>query len=232
MFETISWISLGIAFFCAILIAIDELRHPQKMWIMNIVWPVTALYFSVFAVWGYFRAGRKMSKSAMAKMDEERHKGETDQTRRDPTATQTAISDSHCGAGCTLGDIVAEFSLFALGWTLLGKTLYAEYAGDLLLAWLLGIAFQYFTIKPMRNLSAGQGLVAAVKADTLSILSFEVGLFAWMSLTFFVFFPHPHLKPTQAGYWFMMQIGMILGFFTSYPVNRWLVKKGWKEAMG
>ncbi|MBW4040419.1 MAG: DUF4396 domain-containing protein, partial [Acidobacteria bacterium] len=116
--------------------------------------------------------------------------------------------------------------------TLFGKVLYAEYAGDLLLAWLLGIAFQYFTIKPMRKLSAGQGLIAAVKADTLSIVSFEVGLFAWMALTFFVFFPHPHLKPTQAGYWFMMQIGMVLGFFTSYPVNRWLVKKGWKEAMG
>lgn len=232
MFETIAWISLGIAFFCAILIAVDELRHPQKMWIMNIVWPVTALYFSVFAVWGYFRAGRKMSKSAMNNMDEQQHKGKMEQALRDPTATQTAISDSHCGAGCTLGDIIAEFSLFALGWTLFGKVLYAEYAGDLLLAWLLGIAFQYFTIKPMRNLSAGQGLIAAVKADTLSIVSFEVGLFAWMALTFFVFFPHPHLKPTQAGYWFMMQIGMVLGFFTSYPVNRWLVKKGWKEAMG
>jgi hypothetical protein len=53
-----------------------------------------------------------------------------------------------------------------------------------------------------------------------------------MALTFFAFFPHPHLHPTQAGYWFMMQIGMILGFFTSYPTNRWLIKAGWKEAMG
>jgi hypothetical protein len=123
-----------------------------------------------------------------------------EQARCDPTVTQTAVSDSHCGAGCTLGDIIAEFSLFALGWTLLGKTPYAEYAGDLLLAWLLGIAFQYFTIKPMRKLSPGRGLIAAVKADTLSILSFEVGLFAWMALTFFVFFPHSHLEPTQAGY--------------------------------
>jgi hypothetical protein len=30
----------------------------------------------------------------------------------------------------------------------------------------------------------------------------------------------------------MMQIGMVLGFFTSYQINRWLVKIGWKEAMG
>jgi hypothetical protein len=53
-----------------------------------------------------------------------------------------------------------------------------------------------------------------------------------MALTFFVFFPHPHLPPTEGGYWFMMQIGMILGFFTSYAMNRWLIRAGWKEAMG
>jgi hypothetical protein len=83
----------------------------------------------------------------------------------DPTWRQIAVSDSHCGAGCVIGDIIAEFSLFALGWTLFGKSLYAEYAGDLLLAWLFGIAFQYLAIAPMRNLSLGQGLIAAVKSD-------------------------------------------------------------------
>ncbi len=29
----------------------------------------------------------------------------------------------------------------------------------------------------------------------------------------------------------MMQIGMVLGFFTSYPVNIFLIKAGWKEKM-
>jgi len=100
------------------------------------------------------------------------------------------------------------------------------------LAWLLGIAFQYFTIKPMRNLSPVQGLIAAVKADTLSILTFEIGLFGWMALIYYVLFPHPHLKPSEPVYWFMMQVGMILGYFTSYPMNRFLVKWGTKEAMG
>jgi hypothetical protein len=27
---------------------------------------------------------------------------------------QTAVSDFHCGAGCVIGDIISEFSLFAL----------------------------------------------------------------------------------------------------------------------
>ena len=32
-------------------------------------------------------------------------------------------------------------------------------------------------------------------------------------------------------FWFMMQIAMLAGFLTSYPVNWWLVKQGIKEKM-
>lgn len=52
MFTLVSWVSLAIAFICAIVIAINKIRHPQKMWIMNVVWPVTAPYFGIFALWG------------------------------------------------------------------------------------------------------------------------------------------------------------------------------------
>jgi hypothetical protein len=234
MLEAAAWISLCVAFFCALIIAGDEFRHPQKMWVMNIVWPVTALYFSVVALWGYYRIGRKMAKDGMQGMPRGRPGGELrdSQRRPDPTWEQTVVSDSHCGAGCTLGDIIAELTIAGLGLTVLGSPLYTAFAGDLLLAWLLGIAFQYFAIKPMRNLSPSQGLVAAVKADTLSIITFEIGLFAWMALTYFVFFPSPHLKPTEATYWFMMQAGMVIGFFTSYPMNRLLMTWGIKEVMG
>lgn len=230
MLATLAWISLIAAFACALIIAVDEARHPQKMWIMNLVWPITALYFSVFALWGYFRIGRTMDRAAMSEMS---HMNMARAAQPpDPTWRQTAVATSHCGAGCTLGDIVAEVSLFSLGLTLLGSPLYASFAADLFLAWLLGIAFQYFTIKPMRNLSSSQALVAALKADTLSILTFEIGLFGWMALTYSVLFPTPHLAPNQPVYWFMMQIGMVIGYFTSYPMNRLLIKWGTKEPMG
>ena len=53
-----------------------------------------------------------------------------------------------------------------------------------------------------------------------------------MALMSFVFFPAPHhLDAGSPVYWFLMQIGMILGFFTAYPVNVWLIKRGIKEAM-
>ncbi|MDQ6837774.1 MAG: DUF4396 domain-containing protein [Actinomycetota bacterium] len=51
----------------------------------------------------------------------------------------------------------------------------------------------------------------------LSLTAFEVGLFGWMALMQLVFVPGPHLHPDHAAYWFLMQIGMIVGFFTAWP---------------
>jgi uncharacterized protein DUF4396 len=139
---------------------------------------------------------------------------------------------SHCGAGCTLGDIIAEFAVFGLGATVAGLTLGAEYIGDYIAAIALGIAFQYFAVAPMRGLSLCKGLIEAVKADVASLTAFEICLFGWMSLMFFVLFPAPHhLTPVGPVYWFLMQIGMIAGFFTAWPVNTWLIRVGVKEAM-
>ena len=82
-----------------------------------------------------------------------------------------------------------------------GSTLWASYAIDLAAAWTLGIVFQYFSIKPMRKLTAGAALVAAIKADTLSIVAFQVGMYGWMAVVYFVLFPGPHLTPFEPVYW-------------------------------
>lgn len=227
----VAWISLGVAFICALVIALDEVRHPQKMWIMNIVWPVTALYFSIFALWAYIRAGRNTSKSAMQAMPQQREGTANDQPRHTPTWKQAALAGSHCGAGCVLADIVTEFTIFSVGATFLGMELYASYLWDFIAAWSLGIVFQYFTIKPMRNLSVVQGIRAAIQADTLSILAFQIGMYGWMALVYFKLFPAPHLHPNEASYWLMMQLAMICGFVTALPINRLLLKIGWKEVM-
>jgi hypothetical protein len=236
MFSIVAWISLCIAFGCAALIIVDEIRNPQKMWIMNIVWPVTALYFSVFALWAYFRIGRKLARDAMKSMSKQSmgvsQSLQDQHNRPSPTAKQSALAASHCGAGCVLADIVTEFTIFAVGATLLGSELYASYLWDFVVAWCVGIVFQYFTIQPMRHLSVGEGIWAAMKADTLSICAFQIGMYGWMALVFFKLFSHPHLHPNQPAYWLMMQIAMICGFATSLPVNRLLIKIGWKEAMG
>jgi hypothetical protein len=206
----LAWISLTGGFCCAAIIGFDLVRHPQKMAVMNWVWPITALYGGPLALWGYWRLGRT--------------------TRAKTFWESVAVGATHCGAGCTLGDIIAEFAIFFAGFTIAGSVLFAEYAGDYALAYAFGIAFQYFAIVPMRRLSIREGLWTAIKADTLSLTAFEVGLFGWMALMHFVFFA-PHLRADTAVYWFMMQIGMLVGYATSYPMNWWLIRSGVKEAM-
>jgi hypothetical protein len=42
---------------------------------------------------------------------------------------------------------------------------------------------------------------------------------------------HPPLHPDNAVYWFMMQIGMVVGFITTFPANWLLIRRGVKTAM-
>jgi len=220
----LSWAALALAFASAGWIAFDVYGrgYRQRMGIMEAVWPVTALYFGPLAAAAYRAWGRPMS-------------GRWQREHGDPPAkpgyAATATGVAHCGAGCTLGDIIAEFAVFGLGASVAGLTLGAEYIGDYLAALALGIVFQYFAIAPMRGLSLRKGLTEAAKADAASLTAFEIGLFGWMALMTFVFFPAPHLHADSPVYWFLMQIGMIAGFFTAWPVNVWLIRSGIKEAM-
>ncbi len=159
------------------------------------------------------------------------YRQETGDRHHYPFPVSVGISDTHCGAGCALGDLLAEWMLFAVAVTIAGVALWPEYIADFALAYVFGIAFQYFPITAMRRLSVRQGVTAALKSDTLSVITFEIGLFAWMALMFFVLFPNPHLKPDHPAYWFLMQVGMILGFLTSFLANRWLITRGIKEGM-
>jgi hypothetical protein len=224
---------LIVGFVCSAILIADELRRPQHMWIMNLVWPINALYWGPIAVWAYFRWGRPSAERAVMQSQQ---RGEEKVGKRKPFWAMVAVADSHCGAGCTLGDIIAEWMMYGLGLSFFGATRHHElltaYVLDYTFAYVLGIGFQYFTIAPMRGLGFWPGVWAAIKADTLTLTAFEIGLFGWMALDHFVLFRgNPAFTVNTPAYWFMMQIGMILGFVTSYPVNWWLLKAGLKEQM-
>jgi len=142
---------------CAAVTAMDEIRHPEYMGIMNVVWPVTALFATVWVVWQSFAYGRLATY-------EKAH---------------TAIA-------------------------------------------------------PMHDLSFGQGIIAAAKADTLSSTVSQVGLYGFMAIASFVIFRNGFgVKPETdtPSFWFMMQIAMMFGFAAADPVNWWLLRAGIKEAM-
>jgi hypothetical protein len=217
-FDVLAWLSILLGVLSAIVIGIDILSGKrQKMAVMNLVWPITGLYFGPIALWSYWQFGRA---------------GQDAGGKGQKSFWQTTfVGDSHCGAGCTVGDFAGEWLVFLTGLTVAGSVLWADYAIDFLLAYLLGLAFQYFAIVPMRrHLSGWPGIKAAIKADTISLVAFEIGMFAWMAFSSKVLF-QPKAEPTQAVYWFSMQIAMVVGFMTACPANWWLIRKGLKEAM-
>ena len=220
--------SLVLAGASASIIIVDLLRGAaQTMWIMDIVWPITALWAGPLAVWAYFRYGRAGSKRAAAKAKAE---GVDPPNTRQPMAVLVAKATTHCGSGCTLGDLVAEWVSLVLPLSIVGYHIFGAWIYDYVLAFAFGILFQYFTIKPMKKLSRGEAIKAALKADSLSLTAWQVGMYGWMAIATFVIFKH-ELHQTSPVFWFMMQVGMVLGFITSYPINWWLLRKGVKEKM-
>jgi uncharacterized protein DUF4396 len=221
----IAWISLGVAVMtsAAILFDIFVAGHRQQMGVMEAVYPLTALYLGPLVLLLYWRWARNTENLYNRVRPVERER---------PRWVTIAIEVSHCGSGCTLGDLIAEWTIYALALTVAGRSLFAEYIGDFTLALALGVVFQYLAIAPMRGLGLGEGLKAAVRADFVSLTFFEIGLFAWMALMAIVFFPAPyHLMPSAPAYWMLMQVGMIVGFLTAWPANVWLLNRGIKVAM-
>jgi len=238
--HVLSIASLSLSGFCFLIVALDLLRHPQHMWIMNVVWPVSALFGSVWIVWQYFKYGRLAERRLV---HEAKQNGEDPPNRKlTPFTIMVANGTLHCGSGCTLGDIVAEFLiaafptlLIAFGYrTLFSDEIFARWIIAYIFAYAFGIVFQYFTIAPMRGLSFVDGVVAAIKADTLSLTAWQCGMYGFMAIAHFVIFQiglGTKLKPLSPEFWFMMQIAMLCGFVTSYPVNWWLITSGIKEKM-
>src|SRR3546814_4737133 len=94
--------------------------------------------------------------------------------------------------------------------------------------------FPYTTLFRSRQLPPGQALVAALKADALSLTAWQVGMYGAMAIAqFAIFRPLFGLRVDAAlpEFWFAMQIAMLAGFGTALPVNVWLLKRGIQEKM-
>ena len=229
----LSWFFLTLGGLCALWIAGDEAREPQPMWIMNLVWPVVALFGGPLALCLYMR-GRKAAHM--------KHPHGAMHHESSPMPVAVAKAAAHCGSSCTLGDIVAETLVFFVpgvavwfGWhSIFTEKTFAVWVLDFILAFVFGIVFQYFTIVPMKKLPPGKGIVAALKADTLSLMAWQVGMYGFMAVAQFAIFRPLYNATLDAGmpeFWFTMQIAMLCGFATAYPVNWWLVRSGIKERM-
>ncbi|KIW03241.1 uncharacterized protein PV09_05462 [Verruconis gallopava] len=177
------------------------------------------------------QAHDKGDHSQQSPADHQKHSHHTHHGSSDrPMFATVTIGVCHCGAGCVLGDLVGEWIVYGAELAIGNppRALWVEFLLDFGFAFAFGILFQYFSIAPMANEYGPKVLIRALKADALSLLFFEIGLFGWMA-AFQIGIFQWRLPMNTVTYWWMMQIGMFIGHWTGVPINWWLIKNGIKE---
>lgn len=192
------------------------------MKIMRFVWPLSGHFGGPVAIWFYRRHG----------------KGHADPDTPFPVVLSKVTLP--CGAGCTLGEIIAKFLVLAVPGILVIFGYPALFGERLFAIWILnyifgiGVVFQNMAIAPMQGLGFGAGVKAALKADAASLTAWQVGIYGVMAIAHFWLFGEVlgvSVNATDPEFWFAMQIAMVAGFCTAFPVNWWLIRSGIKEAM-
>jgi len=205
---------------------VDVNRRPPPMTVMKWVWPLTFLWGGLFALLMYVWFGRAPDRSTR------HHHHQHDQGQR-PMWQSVALGATHCGAGCSLADMLVEGGMFVmgLGFAVLGHTVFGNWMVDYVAALAIGVVFQYAALAPMSDEPRGTVAWKAFKSDILSLSFWQIGMYGWMAISIFVLFDRSTMEPDHWLFWWMMQCAMLLGFFTTYPVNWLLIRAGAKEAM-
>lgn len=224
------WLILSILSF--IWIGIDLVKHSQMMKIMNVVWMINTLWGGPFIVIAYYWFGRapKKEKKNM-KMDASMSMNGMDMKDMEMGNMsmpkhkhwqQIASGTLHCGSGCTLADMIGlAISL------LLGLGTISHFVLAYILAFIIGIFFQYFALREMDQKTATKILMKkAMISDFWSLFAWQLGMVIGQ-LFFQWILPGKGIILSI----FIMQLAMVVGFFFAYPVNDYLVKKGIKKAM-
>lgn len=247
MLTTISIFFISSGIIIALIIADDLARNKQSMKIMNAVWILTGLWASYPALWAYFKFGREnVPKKTDDKKMEMMPGMKMDMNMADmgdipmnmpmggmnrPHWQSVALSALHCGAGCTLADIIGEGITYYIPISIGGSLLIGTWVFDFVLALIIGIYFQFYAIREMEKISVAAGLARAFKADFFSLTSWQIGMYGWMAIVYFVLFKSVPLEKDSWSFWFMMQISMLVGFACAYPMNALLIKLGIKKGM-
>jgi len=223
MLRDIAILNIAVSALLAVWSILDLQRRPPPMTVMTWVWPFTFLWGGVLALamyLGFGRAPRQHEEHGM-------HHGQR------PMWQSVALGATHCGAGCSLADIIVESGLFVfgIGFVALGHKVFGNWIVDYAMALVIGVAFQYGAQAPMSDAPRSTVLWQSFKSDVLSLSFWQIGMYGWMAISIFVLFDEPTMKPDHWVFWLMMQLAMLAGFVTTCPVNWWLIRSGVKEAM-
>jgi hypothetical protein len=122
----------------------------------------------------------------------------------------------HCLTGCAIGEVLGMIIATALAWGT---------AASIGISVVLAFSFGYaLTLRPM--MAAGVPLRRAsrlaVASDTISILTMEI-----VDNAFILVVPGALAAGLADGlFWWSLALSLVIAFFLTVPVNRWLIARG------
>ena len=153
-----------------------------------------------------------------------RHPQSHNQAHAAPAASLNSLAFSatvHCLTGCAIGEVLGMVIGTALGW---GNA--ATIALAVVLAFIFGYAL---TMLPLlrSGLAFGAAVRLALAADTVSITIMEIVDNAIMLVI-------PGAMDAGLAsplFWGSLAVALVIAGAAAFPVNRWLITRGWGHAV-
>ncbi|GAA0985759.1 hypothetical protein ENKNEFLB_01714 [Nocardioides aquaticus] len=207
----ISWLYIALALISAAAIAVDiYARHRRHTTVAEeVVWIASALYLGPFALPLYARHGRAPARAM---------KNDAAVTTRQGHDQPIAVAGLPGGGASAIAHLLGVPLVLASGLTIAGIDLWVMIIVIGVLAMAFLFAYERAATRPGRTLPVGTAATAAV----LTVLAFDIGMGGWMLLLHFNSFMPP---ATEGNFWFLMQVGIVLGLLTAYPVVNRLTRR-------
>ncbi len=213
----VAWTFIALSLLSTASIAADIYlgRRRQNGVATELVWITSGLYLGPFAIPVYWSRGRSDAATTNAPSTGAHH--DTGRTSGD-----VAVAVLPGGGASAVAHLIAVPFVAAIGWTIAGLEMWPMIIVIAILV--TGTLALYGRIAGgsstghTRRLSIGAALVAAL----VTVVAFDVGMVGWMLLLHF----NEAMPPVSDGsFWFLMQIGVVVGLVTGYPAVKWLLRR-------
>ncbi len=200
---TFNTLSLLSAAFIAADIYLARRRHDNVA--SELVWITSGLYLGPIAIAVYLSRGRANDSSTPADGTVGR-------------ADETAVAVLPGGGASAVAHLIAVPFVVAVGWTIAGLAMWPMI---LVIAVLVIVMLTVYERVASRRHHRGISIGAAIVAAVITVVAFDIGMVGWMLLLHY----NNAMPPvTESTFWFLMQIGVIVGLLTGYPAVKWLLR--------
>ena len=209
----VAWTYITLSLLSAAFIAFDIylLRRRHLSVTTELVWITSALYLGPFAVAVYLRRGRANPTSTTATT------GIAGETKGNVVAVLPG------GGASAVAHLIAVPFVVAVGWTIAGLAMWPMILVIAVLAIVMLAVYERVASRgPRSGRSRGISFGSAIMAAVVTVVAFDIGMVGWMLL---LHFNNAMPAVTEGTFWFLMQVGVLIGLLTGYPAVKWLLSR-------